>query len=273
VADAARYSPARCSPRRFSSIREGASDAQRADRDRDRRRRAGRARHGVPPAAAGAALRHPRGRRAHRRRLARALGLAAPVHPGALRRSARHAVPRARLVVPDRCGVRRLPGGVRGALGSARADRHARAAPWPRSRWRVRRRDRRVHLRGRHRGAGHRLRSRRQGARVRRRARPTGGAADRRRLPQPRPARRRRRAGRGRGQLRRRHRAGAGGHPPGAAVRPPPRADPVAHRAAPRARARPGDVLLVQARADRWHTGRAQDAGRARSRTAPHSSG
>ncbi len=63
-------------------------------RDRDRRR-SGRPLGRLSPRARRRALRDPRRQRAHRRFLAQALGLAAPVHAGEARQPGRHAVSRA----------------------------------------------------------------------------------------------------------------------------------------------------------------------------------
>ena len=56
---------------------------------------------------------------AHRRRLAAALGLAAPLHPGHVRRPRRAAVSRAAELVPDQGRDGGLPRGVRAALRAA----------------------------------------------------------------------------------------------------------------------------------------------------------
>src|SRR5439155_11905312 len=78
----------------------------------DRRRwRAGGPVGGIPPEEAGRAVRDPGRKRAGRRLLADTLGLAAPVHAGALRRTPRLAVPGAGLVLPDQGRDGRLPGG------------------------------------------------------------------------------------------------------------------------------------------------------------------
>src|SRR6476646_1960055 len=71
---------------------DGNATAVRHGRDRGR---AGRAFGRLPPQAARAVVRDPRRRRPHRRQLAEAVGLAAPVLAGAPRRTAGHAVPRA----------------------------------------------------------------------------------------------------------------------------------------------------------------------------------
>jgi hypothetical protein len=72
---------------------DGRRRRRRAVRDRDHRGRAGRTVGGVPPGQARSAVRDPGRQPADRRRLAHALGLAAAVHPRALRRAAGLALP------------------------------------------------------------------------------------------------------------------------------------------------------------------------------------
>ena len=62
-----------------------------------------------------------------RRLVAQALGLAAPVHAGALRRARRDAVPGAARLVPDQGRDGRLPRGLRRALRAAGAQRRRRS--------------------------------------------------------------------------------------------------------------------------------------------------
>ena len=183
--------------------------ARELRRDRDRRR-PGRALGRLSPRARRRALRDPRCARAHRRCLAQALGLAAPVHAGEVRRPAGHALPRPAQLLPDQGRDGGLPRGVcagasrcrcapacgsSGCSSAARAtwSRRARASSRPRRwwwRWRstsraevpafaacALRRDRAAALAG---------------------------------LPQPGAAAPGGRAARGRRQLRRRHRAGSG---------------------------------------------------------------
>ena len=88
----------------------------RAVRHGDHRRRPGGARGRLPPAQAGSVVRDPRRGRASRRHLAEALGFAAAVLAGALRRAARDAVPGAADIVPDDGRDGRLPRGLRRAL-------------------------------------------------------------------------------------------------------------------------------------------------------------
>ena len=108
---AARSVPARCTPRpgrSDSSARNReteqatghvAGGADGAVRDGDRWRRAGGPGGRLPPGPARPVVRDPGRQPAGRRRLAPAMGLAAPVHPGPLRRVAGDALPRARLVL------------------------------------------------------------------------------------------------------------------------------------------------------------------------------
>ena len=81
----------------------------RAHRDGHRRGRPGRLGHRVPPPAGGPAVRHPRRRSPRRGRLAAAVGQPAAVLSGAGGRPARHALPRAAVVVPHQGRVRGLP--------------------------------------------------------------------------------------------------------------------------------------------------------------------
>ena len=77
--------------------------------DRRHRRRPGGPVRRLPPRPPRAAVRDPRCPRAHRRQLARALGLAAPVHAGPLRRACRHALPGLADDVPHEGRDGRLP--------------------------------------------------------------------------------------------------------------------------------------------------------------------
>ena len=92
--------------------RPGGSGHGRAD-DHHRGRSGGTG-DGVPPDATRGAVRRAGRARADRGRVARAVRLAAPVHPGPAGHPARHAVPGAGLVVPDGPADGRLPRGVRG---------------------------------------------------------------------------------------------------------------------------------------------------------------
>ena len=81
---------------------------------------------GLPPGEARSALRDPGRERADRRLLAQAMGLAARVHPRALRRAAGLALPGAGLVVPHQGRGGRLPGGLCGPVRSSRSHRRPR---------------------------------------------------------------------------------------------------------------------------------------------------
>ena len=91
--------------------------------DRGHRRRPGRALGRLPPGAPQAAVRDPRRPRAHRRLVAQALGLPAPVHAGAIRQPRRHAVPRTGRRLSDQGPDGRLPRSVRRALRIAGSQR------------------------------------------------------------------------------------------------------------------------------------------------------
>ena len=118
------------------------------------------------------------------RPLARALGLAAPVHPGRLQRSAGHGLPRPGLALPHQGRGGRLPGDLRGPVpaagpaggGRGRAHPAGRTVPGDR---------RGTPLRGRQRGRGLRRLPHPAGPRLRGRAGPGHPAAPLQRLPAP----------------------------------------------------------------------------------------
>ena len=108
--------------------------------------------------------------RAGRRRLAQPLGLAAPVHPGPVRRAGGDAVPRSGPLVPDQGPGGRLPGGLRDPVRAPGSDRRPRG-PALEERRPVRGRRGRPALGGRQRGGRHVDLPGPPGAPLRRRAR------------------------------------------------------------------------------------------------------
>ena len=144
---------------------------------------------------------HPRCRRAHRRPLAEALGLASAVQPCLVRLATGDALSVVGVSLPDRARDGRLPRGVCRPLPPPRHQRNARrcGATGGRAGWRLRRDVRRATLRG---DAGHRCDGRVQPAarpRFRDRPRSIDRPAAFERIPEPGPAARRRGPGR-RGQ-------------------------------------------------------------------------
>src|SRR5512132_3645736 len=98
------------------SFTTGGFNDDRTHRNSDHRSRSSRPGDRVPPAAARTFLSGPRRQCASRRQLARPLGLAAPLHPGSRRRSARATVPWSAMVLPYQGRGRQLPGSVRRAI-------------------------------------------------------------------------------------------------------------------------------------------------------------
>ena len=130
----------------------------RADRDRHHRRRPGRPGHRLPPAAARPAVPHPGRQPAGRRQLAGAVGHAAPLHPGRLRRPAGPAVPRTALVLPDQGRGGRLPRRLRRPVRAPGPHRRPGRPAGGHGR-RLRAADRHRDRAGRERGGGDRARS------------------------------------------------------------------------------------------------------------------
>ena len=112
-------SPDAARPMRTPSVTASARTTQEADhdhpahRDAHHRRRPGRARDGLPPAAPGPALPGRRPQRADRRQLASAVGHPQALQPRQVRRASGPGVPGAAVVLPRQGGRRRLPGEVR----------------------------------------------------------------------------------------------------------------------------------------------------------------
>ena len=174
-------------------------------------------------------VREPGGGPAGGRRLAAALGPAAPVHARPPRRAARLEVPGQGLVVPEPGRHGRLPGGVRRPLRPAGPHRHARGRGHRRRPRRLRGHRERPPLRGRQRGRRDRPLPGPDHPRLRLPARPGHRAAALQRVPGPVAAAGRRRPGRRRRQLRRRDRHRVRRPAPGVAVGAGGRRHPVPH--------------------------------------------
>ena len=196
-------------------------------RDDCRGRRPGWTFRRLPARASWSPVRDPRCRRSDRRLLARPLGLAAPVHAGAVRRACRDALPRSTALVPDEGGDGGLPRVVRDPVrpaGEARRARRSRGT----QRDRLRRDGGRAPLPGRQRRCRDRKLAAPAGARLRCRTEPCRRPTALRRLPQRGAAPGGRRAGRRRRQLWGRDRARRGAQrAPGLAVRAGRRALPI----------------------------------------------